>query len=130
VSTSKTLVVLGAFNGALAVALSALAAHLPLMAGASAQGVASALEMHRFHALGLVAAGVVAQVWPQVRGVAWAGAFMVLGILLFCVNLYARAWWGFDALRTFVPWGGTAFIVGWGVLALGVATSVTRSRPT
>jgi len=44
---------------------------------------------------------------------------MVAGLLLFCVNIYARAFWQWDALRALVPWGGTSWILAWLCLALG-----------
>jgi uncharacterized membrane protein YgdD (TMEM256/DUF423 family) len=116
---------LGALNAALAVALSAVAAHLPLAPGAQAAWVQSALDLHRFHALGLMAVGGIGVWRPQSRLTPWAGALMSLGLVLFCLNLYARAWWGWDTMRATTPWGGMAFIASWGVL--GVELLMGRS---
>jgi uncharacterized membrane protein YgdD (TMEM256/DUF423 family) len=45
---------------------------------------------------------------------------MVAGLLLFCLNINARILWGGDAARALVPFGGSAFILAWLALALGV----------
>ena len=126
-SPSSAWVVWGALNAALAVALSALAAHLPLAPGAQAAWVQSALEMHRFHALGLIGVGGGVMVRPESRLLPWAGILMSLGTVLFCLNLYARAWWGWDVLKSLVPWGGMAFILSWGVLGVGWVMGRQRS---
>jgi uncharacterized membrane protein YgdD (TMEM256/DUF423 family) len=46
---------------------------------------------------------------------------MLLGLLLFSFNLYARHVLGWHALRALVPWGGAAWIMAWLVLAMGLA---------
>lgn len=49
-----------------------------------------------------------------------SGALMLLGILLFCLNIDARILWGWDAARALVPAGGSAFILAWLALAVGI----------
>jgi uncharacterized membrane protein YgdD (TMEM256/DUF423 family) len=51
-----------------------------------------------------------------------AGGLMLVGLVLFSFNLYARYILGFDVLRALVPWGGGAWILAWLSLALGFAT--------
>lgn len=123
-------IVWGAFNGAMAVALSALSNHLPLAVGAQEKWVQWALEMHRFHALGLIALGLIAHARAHDlvarRGVHAAGVLMSAGLILFCLNLYARAWWGLDTFKAAVPWGGMAFILGWA----GLAAVLVKKDPT
>ena len=74
------------------------------------------------HALGLVLVGVLL----ARRHNGWllaSGWLMVAGLLLFCLNIDARILWGFDGARALVPWGGSAFIVSWLALAVGVLTT-------
>ena len=109
---------LGALSAAASVALSAAAAHMPALQGAAAT-LNTALAQQQFHALGLlVVGGLLVRV--QSRWLMASGALMLLGTLLFCLNLYARLVWGWDAARAAVPWGGSAFILSWLALGLGV----------
>lgn len=108
---------LAGLNGAMAVALSAYAAHglkgadpyvLSLMDKATTHQMAHAL------ALGLVAvAGSRLGRWGSV-----AGTLFTAGIVAFCGALYTIALAGIDGVAGIAPVGGTSFILGW--LALGV----------
>jgi uncharacterized membrane protein YgdD (TMEM256/DUF423 family) len=75
-----------------------------------------------YHALGLLAVGVLAQSRPR-RSLQVAGISFVLGIVLFSGSLYLLSLAGPRWLG--VPWGlvtpfgGVAFIVGWIALAIG-----------
>jgi uncharacterized membrane protein YgdD (TMEM256/DUF423 family) len=103
---------------ALWVALSAAAAHVSALQQAG-PAFAASLDQHQFHALGLVLVGLAlarrASGWFLV-----SGCLMVAGLLLFCLNINARILWGWDAARALVPFGGSAFILAWLALALGV----------
>jgi len=115
---SRVFMALGAVFAALSVALSAAAAHVPVLQQAGASFAAS-LEQQQFHALGLVLVGLAmgrrASVW-----LALSGGLMLVGLLLFCLNIDARILWGWDAARALVPAGGSAFILAWLALAIGV----------
>lgn len=69
-----------------------------------------------YHALALcVVAGVLMR-W-EVRQAAWAGWLFVAGTVLFSGSLYlltltGARWWG-----AVTPFGGIAFMAGWGLLA-------------
>lgn len=115
---ARIFILLGALSAATSVALSAAAAHMPALQAASAS-LNTALAQQQLHALGLIAVGVLL-VRVQSHWLTAAGALMVLGTLLFCLNLYARLIWGWDAARVAVPWGGSAFILSWLSLGLGV----------
>ena len=54
---------------------------------------------------------------------------MVVGMLLFSFNIYARALLGFDSLRALVPWGGGAWIAAWLLLAVGALWSRDGQMP-
>ena len=115
---SRVFMALGAVFAALSVALSAAAAHVPALQQAGST-FAAALEQQQFHALGLVLVGLAlgrrASLW-----LAASGGLMLVGMLLFCLNIDARILWGWDAARTLVPMGGSAFILAWVALAVGV----------
>ena len=115
---SRVFMALGAVFAALSVALSAASAHVPVLQQAGASFAAS-LDQQQFHALGLVLVGLAlgqrASLW-----LAASGVLMLLGMLLFCLNIDARILWGWDAARALVPAGGSAFILAWLALAVGV----------
>ncbi len=48
----------------------------------------------------------------------WAGALMLLGIVLFSGSLYVLALSGTKWLGAVTPLGGTAFIIAWALVAL------------
>jgi uncharacterized membrane protein YgdD (TMEM256/DUF423 family) len=116
---SRLFMILGAIAAAASVALSAAAAHMPVLQQAGASFTAS-LDQQQFHALGLVLVGWLLErrynVWLVTSG--W---LMVAGLLLFCLNIDARIWWGWEATRAWVPLGGGAFIVSWLCVAVGCA---------
>ena len=115
---SRVFVALGAVLAALSVALSAAAAHVPALQQAGASFAAS-LDQQQFHALGLVLVGLAmdrrASLW-----LAASGGLMLIGMLLFCLNIDARILWGWDAARALVPAGGSAVILAWLAFAVGV----------
>ena len=118
---SRFFIVVGALSAALSVALSAAAAHVPALQQAGPSFAAS-LDQQQLHSLGLVLVGVLL----ARRHNGWllaSGWLMVAGLLLFCLNIDARILWGFDGARALVPWGGSAFIVSWLALAVGVLTT-------
>jgi len=111
---------LGALSAAVSVVLGAAAAHAlsGLPAGAQAW-FHTALQYHQFHALGLVAVGLIAIHRPASRWVIASGTLMVAGTLLFSGNLYLRSLADYHALHAVTPFGGGAFILGWLALAAG-----------
>jgi uncharacterized membrane protein YgdD (TMEM256/DUF423 family) len=116
--TARFFIALGAVLAAGSVALSAAAAHVPALQQAG-PAFAASLEQHQFHALGLVLVGL-ALARHTSRWLVASGALMVAGLLLFCLNINARILWNWDAARALVPFGGSAFILAWLALALGV----------
>jgi len=115
---SRVFLALGAVLAALSVVLSAAAAHVPALQQGGA-ALAASLDQHQFHALGLLLVGTLLR-QRESLWLAASGALMLLGILLFCLNIDARILWGWDAARALVPAGGSAFILGWLALAVGV----------
>jgi uncharacterized membrane protein YgdD (TMEM256/DUF423 family) len=116
--------ILGAIAAGLAVALGAFGAH-----GLEARVTPQRLDTfktgvlyHMVHALALLAVGVAAAQWPG-SAVQWAGYLFLAGIVLFSGSLYLLVLTDTPWLGIVTPFGGLAFIVGWGVLAWSVYQS-------
>jgi len=115
-TTYRVWVGAGALAALLAVGAAAGAAHLAAGIGAGEErALASALQMHGWHSLALVAAGL----WGARGGrlTHLAGAAFVLGLLLFCGTIYLSVLGG-PRLIALAPAGGTAFMLGWLLLAV------------
>lgn len=108
----------GAFNGALAVAAGAFAAHglKQTLAPDLLTVFDTGARYHLIHALALCVAAITADRWQTPRAAAWLFA---AGILLFCGSLYLLALTGIRGLGAVTPFGGVAFIAGWLTLAAG-----------
>ncbi len=115
--TAKLWLTLGAVYGFLAVGLGAFGAHalkakltpdlLPVWR--------TAVEYHFYHALALLAVGLLARQMPS--GVlSAAGVCFGLGVLLFSGSLYALALSGVRVLGAITPIGGLLFLAGWACL--------------
>jgi uncharacterized membrane protein YgdD (TMEM256/DUF423 family) len=122
---AKLFVILGALAAALGVALGAFGAHA-LKARLSADMLAvwqTAVQYHLWHALGLVAIGLLAQHLPASFLVRLGGWLILAGIVLFSGSLYVLALSGTRWLGAVTPFGGACFIAGW----LAVAFAVLRA---
>jgi uncharacterized membrane protein YgdD (TMEM256/DUF423 family) len=115
---SRLFLALGAVFAALSVALSAAASHMPVLQQAGGSWTAS-LEQHQFHALGLMAVGLLLERRCN-RWLVASGWLMLSGLVLFCLNIDARLLWGWEFARALVPLGGGAFILSWLAVAVGV----------
>ena len=77
-----------------------------------------AVMYHFFHALGLLAVPALARVGlVSARAAEWTCRLLAVGIVLFAGSLYALALTGERLLGAVTPFGGTAFIAAWVVLA-------------
>lgn len=110
----------GALCGMLAVVFGAFGAHaLRDRLDAYAMGVfETAVQYHFYHALALVAVGVLALHQPQTTLLRSSGWLFLLGIGLFSGSLYLLALTGTRWLGAVTPLGGLAFIAGWACLAV------------
>ena len=118
--SARWFLALGAISACTSVVFSAAFAHLPVFAGGVPTAVQTALSQQQFHSLGLLFTGLALRVCGASRWLQAAGWLMVLGLLLFSFNLYARQVLGWDVLRALVPWGGAAWILAWLVMAMGL----------
>lgn len=115
-------ILLGALNGALAVALGAFAAH-GLEGAVPADDLAAfetGARYHLVHAVAMVAAGLLSLHAPG-RGAGTAGLLFLAGIVLFSGSLYVLGFTGSRALVLVTPVGGLLLILGWIVLAAAAA---------
>ncbi|NHN83397.1 DUF423 domain-containing protein [Acetobacter musti] len=106
----------GAFAGAVAVAMGAVAAHLPDDRFGLPEGrriLQSAVQMQMWHALALLALGLGLS--RPSRLAALAGCGFIAGILLFCGALYITAFLGHH-LGSVAPTGGSILIASWCLL--------------
>jgi uncharacterized membrane protein YgdD (TMEM256/DUF423 family) len=124
-TTAKLFLVLGAAAALAGVLLGAFGAHaLKARLGADALALwRTAVEYHFYHALGLLAVGLVAAHLPGSVLLRWSGALMLAGIVLFSGSLYLLALGFARALGAVTPVGGVAFIAGWLLLAVAVLRS-------
>lgn len=111
---------IGALAGMLAVIFGAFGAHaLRGRLDSYALGVfETAVQYHFYHALALVAVGVLALHQPQSALLRSGGWLFLLGLLLFSGSLYLLALTGTRWLGAITPLGGLAFIAGWACLAV------------
>jgi len=119
---SKWLLILGSINMFLSVALGAFGAHA-LKASLQPDMMAvyhTGNQYHFYHALGLFAAASAAGFFPGSRFIRWSGAFILAGLILFSGSLYVLSLTGQRWFGMITPFGGTAFMVGWLLLATGV----------
>lgn len=117
--------VLGAVNGLLAVALGAFAAHAlkDLLSSGLLEVFRTGVDYQALHALALLAVGLLGALSTPGRALAVAGWAFATGILLFSGSLYLLALTDARWLGAITPFGGTAFLIGWGALAWHAARS-------
>jgi len=114
-TSAKLFLAAGGLAALAAVALGAFGAHA-LKSRLSAEMLSvwhTGIEYHVYHALGLLAVGLVAQQLPESGLLKWSGWLMLAGILLFSGSLYAFALTGVRSLGAIAPVGGTAFLAAW-----------------
>lgn len=124
--SARWFLALGAISACTSVVFSAAFAHWPVFAGGVPTAVQTALSQQQFHSLGLLFTGLALRVCGASRWLQVAGWLMLLGLLFFSFNLYARHVLGWDALRALVPWGGAAWILAWLSLAVGLVQESGR----
>jgi uncharacterized membrane protein YgdD (TMEM256/DUF423 family) len=123
--TAKLFLILGGINAALVVMLGAFGAH-GLKARLTAEMLAvyqTGVHYHLFHALGLLAIGIVATQIADSVWLRWSGWLMLLGIILFSGSLYVLSVSGLRWLGMVTPFGGVAFITAWIVFVIAIAKS-------
>lgn len=120
---AKLFLLLGGINATLVVLLGAFGAHA-LKARLSVDMMAvyqTGIHYHLFHALGLLAVGLVAMQISDSAYLRWSGWLMLAGIVLFSGSLYLLSISGLRWLGAVTPFGGMAFIIAWILFVIAVS---------
>lgn len=120
---AKLFLLLGGINATLVVLLGAFGAHA-LKARLSVDMMAvyqTGIHYHLFHALGLLAVGLVAMQISDSAYLRWSGWLMLAGIVLFSGSLYLLSISGLRWLGAVTPFGGMAFIIAWVLFVIAVS---------
>jgi uncharacterized membrane protein YgdD (TMEM256/DUF423 family) len=123
--TAKLFLILGGINAALVVLLGAFGAH-GLKARMTAEMLAvyqTGVHYHLFHALGLLAVGLVVTQISDSAYLRWSGWLMLAGIVLFSGSLYVLSVSGLRWLGIVTPFGGISFIVAWILFVVAIVKS-------
>jgi uncharacterized membrane protein YgdD (TMEM256/DUF423 family) len=123
--TAKIFLILGGINAALVVLLGAFGAH-GLKARMTAEMLAvyqTGVHYHLFHALGLLAVGLVVTQISDSAYLRWSGWLMLAGIVLFSGSLYVLSVSGLRWLGMVTPFGGISFIVAWILFVVAIVKS-------
>jgi uncharacterized membrane protein YgdD (TMEM256/DUF423 family) len=123
--TAKLFLILGGFNAALVVLFGAFGAHA-LKARLSAEMLAvyqTGVHYHLFHALGLLAVGLVATQFSDTAYLRWSGWLMLAGIILFSGSLYVLSVSGLRWFGIVTPFGGISFIAAWTLFVVAIVKS-------
>ena len=73
----------------------------------------TAVQYHFWHALGLLAVGLLLVHKPESGALIAAAWLLLAGLILFCGSLYALALTGTRGLGAVAPAGGVAFLAAW-----------------
>jgi len=109
----------GAFALLLAVMLGAYGAH-GMRGSPSAGAYQTAVEYQFFHGLGLILITLLAQRFPASKLINASAWLLLAGIVLFCGSIYATSLGAPAFFGSLAPIGGSAFMLGWLALGLGV----------
>jgi uncharacterized membrane protein YgdD (TMEM256/DUF423 family) len=125
----RILIAVGALLGLLAVVGGTFAAHVldNSLDPKSINTFDVAVRYHMYHALATLVAAWVYTRWPG-RLPLMAGWMFVAGVVLFSGGLYVLVGTGAKWLGVVAPIGGSAFIIGWLLLALAVLIPSTPRR--
>jgi uncharacterized membrane protein YgdD (TMEM256/DUF423 family) len=119
---SKVFLMLGSINAMLAVMLGAFGAHglKKILTTEMLAIFTTGVQYHFYHALGLIAVGLIAANIPATLQLKLSGWFMFAGIVVFSGSLYLLALTGMRWLGAITPIGGVCFILAWAMLAVAV----------
>ena len=119
---SKFLISSGALGAALSVMLGAFAAHAlkSRMPPETLAVFQTGVQYQFYHSLGLILIGIIVQLTDASVLLTIAGWLMLGGIILFSGSLYLISFTGIRSLGLITPVGGTAFIMAWLLLAVGI----------
>lgn len=116
----KLFIILGAINAFLSVALGAFGAHgLEKMVEPKYLEIwKTGVQYQMYHALGLLAVGILLGKVQESSLLAWSGWLMLIGIIIFAGSLYAITLTKISVLGAITPIGGVAFLAAWILLII------------
>ncbi|MCB1922626.1 MAG: DUF423 domain-containing protein [Gammaproteobacteria bacterium] len=119
VNPLRHFIAIGAINGFLAVAFGAFAAHAlkDLLSSGLLEAFRTGVHYQAIHALALLVVGLLGDRSTTSKLLRWSGWAFATGILLFSGSLYILALTDIRWLGAITPFGGTAFLLGWALLA-------------
>ena len=121
--TARLLLQLAGLFGALGVAIGAFGAHAlhdTLVRAGRLDTFETAVRYQFYHALALLAVGVLWAARPELRALGTTGALWAGGIVVFSGSLYALCFTGITKLGAVAPVGGLLLLGGWVSLLLVV----------
>jgi len=119
---AKTLLIIAAISGLLAVMIGAFGAH-GLKGRITTDLMAifqTGVQYHFYHALALLLVGILMLQFPQLTLLKFSGWLLVAGMVIFSGSLYVMALTGITWLGAITPIGGMAFIGGWLTMAIAI----------
>ncbi len=118
----KTFLLLGAINTLICIALGAFGAHglKNIMTDDMLTTFHTGLQYHLYHALGLMIIGLLLIHFTKSRLIELSGWLMLLGIILFSVNVYLLSLTEIRAFAVITPFGGFSFITAWVILVIAL----------
>jgi uncharacterized membrane protein YgdD (TMEM256/DUF423 family) len=121
--TARLLLQLAGLFGALGVAIGAFGAHAlhdTLVRAGRLDTFETAVRYQFYHALALLAIGVLWAARPELRALGTTGALWAGGIVVFSGSLYMLCFTGITKLGAVAPIGGLLLLGGWVSLLLAV----------
>jgi uncharacterized membrane protein YgdD (TMEM256/DUF423 family) len=121
--TARLLLQLASLLGGLGVAIGAFGAHAlrdMLTKTGRFDTFETAVRYQFYHALALLAIGVLWAARPELRGLGTTGWLWLGGIVLFSGSLYVLCFTGITKLGAVAPLGGLLLLAGWLSLLLAV----------
>ncbi len=118
---------IGSVLGMLAVALGAFGAHglEKIVDAHMLQRFHTGVEYQFYHTFAILVVGLLHGQVAQQRTLQRAGYAFLLGIVLFSGSLYAYVLTGVTSIAMITPLGGSAFIIGWLLLAIACRSQGT-----
>lgn len=132
---NKKLIIIGAFTSMLAVIIGAFGAHglKAILSTPQLNTFEIGVRYQFYHSFAILVAGLLYFHFPS-KNIITAGWFFLVGILLFSGSLYLLACRevlgieGWSFLGPLTPIGGIFFILGWGMIIVGVGTTKPLNR--
>ena len=112
-------------NILLSIFVSALVSHT-FIEGESEKAVNYAISMQQMHGLTILILLNSKLSFILGRPLIWINSFFSLGLILFCMNIYAIKLLDFSLISFLTPLGGGAFLIGWLLFMTSIAKKIYK----